>query len=169
MVSYRLPEKNDWSTYEKILFLVCVFGLSCVSRAQDKTAWSSLTGLNAGQKIQIVDTQSKKHSGIFVSASDTAISYSETTGDHSIEKQNVRSVTLMENKHRLRNTLILNPNRRWRWSRDWRGGNRSRRVYYLVCEPCQGCWSRCSARRCWRVTVGLLLPSHHTIYSVAPN
>ncbi len=90
----------------KILFLVCVLGLSCVSLAQDKSAWSNLTGLHAGQKIQIVDTQSKKHSGTFVSASDTAISYSETTGDHSIEKQNVRSVKLLEHQRRPRHVLI---------------------------------------------------------------
>jgi hypothetical protein len=90
----------------KILLLLCVFGLSCFSLAQNKTAWSSLTGLHAGQKIEIVDTQSKKHSGTFVSASDTAISYSETTGDHSIEKQDIRSVKLVEHQRRLRHTLI---------------------------------------------------------------
>ena len=93
----------------KILSLLCVFGLFCVSLAQDKTAWSSLTGLHAGQKIEIVDTQSKKHSGTLVSASDTAISYRETTGDHSIEKQDVRSVKLLEHQRRPRHVTCHAP------------------------------------------------------------
>jgi hypothetical protein len=89
-----------------IVFLLCVCGLSSASVAQSNPAWSSLTGLHAGQKIQIVETNAKKHSGTFVSVSNTAISYRETTGEHSIDKQDVRTVTLMENQHRLRNTLI---------------------------------------------------------------
>jgi hypothetical protein len=48
----------------------------------------------------------KKHSGTFVNVSDTAISYDETVGEQTIQKQDVRSVKLMENNHRLRNTLI---------------------------------------------------------------
>jgi hypothetical protein len=50
---------------------------------------------------------SKKHSGSFVSVSDTAISYRETTGERSIPKQDVVSVKLLEHKHRLRNTPIV--------------------------------------------------------------
>jgi hypothetical protein len=41
-----------------------------------------------------------------MTVSETAISYSEAAGEHSIQKQDVRTVKLMENKHRLRNTLI---------------------------------------------------------------
>jgi hypothetical protein len=62
--------------------------------------------LHAGQKIQVVEMNSKKHSGTFVNFSDTAISYKETAGEQTVQKQDVRSVKLMENKHRLRNTLI---------------------------------------------------------------
>ncbi len=153
----------------KILFLVCVFGLSCVSRAQDKTAWSSLTGLNAGQKIQIVDTQSKKHSGIFVSASDTAISFSETTGDHSIEKQNLRSVTLMENKHRLRNTLILTGIGAGVGAGIGAAATGHGGSIILSVSHAKGAGVGAVLGAVGGVTVGLLLPSHHTIYSVAPN
>ena len=66
----------------------------------------NLSALVMGQKIQIVDMNSKKHSGTFVQVSDTAISYQETAGEQTIEKHDVRSVKLMTNKHRLRNTLI---------------------------------------------------------------
>lgn len=59
-----------------------------------------------GQKIQVVEMNAKQHSGTFVHISDTAISYQESAGEQTIEKQAVRSVKLMNNKHRLRNTLM---------------------------------------------------------------
>ena len=91
----------------KLLLLICVLGLPCVSWAQTgRASWTNLSALQAGQKIQIVDMNSKKHSGTFVNVSDTAISYQEAAGEQTIQKQDVRSVKLMENKHRLRNTLI---------------------------------------------------------------
>jgi len=91
----------------KSLFLICVLGLSCVSWTQtNRASWANLSALQAGQKIQIVDMNSKKHSGTFVNVTDTAISYQEAAGERAIQKQDVRNVKLMENKHRLRNTLI---------------------------------------------------------------
>jgi hypothetical protein len=90
-----------------IFLLTCVLGLSCVCWAQaDQSSWANLSTLYVGQKIQIVDGNSKKHSGTFVTFSETAISYQETAGEQTIPKQDVRRVKLMQNKHRLRNTLI---------------------------------------------------------------
>jgi hypothetical protein len=92
----------------KIFLLLFVLGLSCAAFAQtDQASWANLSSLRPGQKIRVVGMPSKKHSGNFVSVSDTAISYRETTGEQSIPKQDVLSVKLMENKHRLRNTLIV--------------------------------------------------------------
>lgn len=89
-----------------IFLLTCVLGVSCASLAQaDQSSWANLSTLYTGQKIQIVDVNSKKHSGAFVTYSDTAISYQDA-GEQTIPKQDVRSVKLMQNKHRLRNTLI---------------------------------------------------------------
>lgn len=149
-----------------IVFPLCVFGLSCVSLAQTNSAWSSLTTLHAGQKIEIVDTQSKKHSGNFVSASDTAISYSETTGDHSIEKQDVRSVKLLEHQRRLRHTLIgagigagvgaAVTAAGWE-SNGFLGGKGAGAAVGAVIGGISG------------AVVGSLLPTHSTIYSVAPH
>jgi hypothetical protein len=48
----------------------------------------------------------KKHSGTFVSASDSGIAFNEAAGQKSVERQNVQSVKLMKNRHRLRNTLL---------------------------------------------------------------
>jgi hypothetical protein len=89
------------------LFLVCLLGIPCASIAQaGQSSWANLSGLRAGQKIEIDEMSSKKHSGIFESVSDSAISIKDASGEMSVERQNIRSVKLMENHHRLRNTLI---------------------------------------------------------------
>jgi len=91
-----------------ILFLVCLLGLPCVSLAQlNQASWANLSVLRSGQKIQIIDAASKVHSGTFTSVSESAISFTQTTSEKSIQKQDVRTVKLMENKHRLRNTLLV--------------------------------------------------------------
>jgi hypothetical protein len=90
----------------KSLLLICVCGLTCFSSAQTgRAAWANLSALQSGQKIQLVDANSKKHSGTFTSVSDTAITYRDAAGEQIIPKQDVRSVKLMGTK-RLRNTLI---------------------------------------------------------------
>jgi len=90
-----------------ILLLLCVFGTPYASQAQsDKASWTNLSTLQTGQKIQIVDMNSKKHSGAFLKFSDAAIRYQDSAGDQSIPKQDVRRVKFMENRHRLRSTLI---------------------------------------------------------------
>jgi hypothetical protein len=92
----------------KIFLLLFVLGSSWAAFAQtDRASWANLSGLQPGQRIQVVGTTSKKHSGNFVSISDTAISYREANGEQSIPRQDVLSVKLMKNKHRLRNTLIV--------------------------------------------------------------
>jgi hypothetical protein len=90
----------------KPLFAICVFCLPCAAPAQIKEAsWARLKGLTPGQNIQIVDASSKKHAGTFLSVSDTSIAYNERAGQHSIDKQDVRSVRLMETHHG-HNTLV---------------------------------------------------------------
>lgn len=95
----------------KILLSISVLALSCVSLAQSnqtsQTSWAKLSGLRPGEKIQVLDSASKKHSGNFMSVSDTAISLRKASSEESIQRQDVRSVKLMENNHRLRNTLII--------------------------------------------------------------
>lgn len=90
-----------------ILLLICALGIPSASFAQSNQAsWADLGSLRAGQKIQIVDMTSKKHSGIFVHVTDTTISYNDTAGEQNLQKQDVRSVKLMDSTHRLRHTLI---------------------------------------------------------------
>jgi hypothetical protein len=100
--------KQIGAVVRKLFLLICVLGVPCAALAQtDQASWSNLSGLRPGQKVQVVEMTSKKHSGLFAGVSDAAISYKVTTGEQSIQKQDVRAVNLMENKHRLRNTLIL--------------------------------------------------------------
>jgi hypothetical protein len=91
----------------KILFLMCALGMSCTSWAQaDQTSWMNLSALRPGERIQVIEMNSKKHPGTFVSFSETAIAFQDNAGGQTIPKQDVRRVKLMENKHHLRNALI---------------------------------------------------------------
>ena len=108
-------------------------------------------------------------SGNFVSVSDTAISYRETTGEQSIPKQDVLSVKLMEHKHRLRNTLIV----------AGVGAGVGAGIGAALHKPCSS-QSFCLdiggaalpagigavAGGVGGAVVGILLPSHSTIYQV---
>jgi hypothetical protein len=86
----------------KLWILACVLGLPCVASAQ----WDNLNRLQAGQKIQVVEMNSKKDSGTYLSISEKTISLQAKSGEQTIQRQDVASVRLMENKHRTRNALI---------------------------------------------------------------
>src|ERR1700690_1109233 len=90
----------------KILLLVCLIGISSASWAQNDQSWANLSALYPGQKIQVIELNSKKHSAAFVSFSETAITFQDIAGAQTIPRQNVRKVKLGTNKRRLRNTLI---------------------------------------------------------------
>jgi hypothetical protein len=91
----------------KILFLICLVGLPGAMWAQSSRAsWTNLGALQAGQPIQIVDMNSQERTGAFLSVSETAIAYRDTAGEQTIQKQDVRIVKLLENRYRLRNSLI---------------------------------------------------------------
>jgi hypothetical protein len=92
----------------KLVLMICLLGISFSSHAQGKLAtWGNLSRIHAGDKIQVQQTNSKKITGEFVDVSDAAISLQAKAGPQTIQKQDVLRVTLMKNKHRLRNTLIL--------------------------------------------------------------
>ena len=151
----------------KGLFLICVLGLSCVSWAQtNRASWANLTVLHAGQKIQIVDMNSKKHSGTFVSVSDTAISYQEAASEQTIQKQDIRSVKLMENKHRLRNTLIGGAVGAGAGAGI---GAASWENHGFLGSKGVGAAVGAVIGLVGGVVVGVLLPSHKMIYSVSPR
>ncbi|HEY1903021.1 MAG TPA: hypothetical protein VGG56_11340 [Terracidiphilus sp.] len=89
------------------MLYICILGMLCPLSAQTvQASWNSLSQLRTGQKIEVVDTGSKKHLGTFVNVSDSAITYQDQTGEHAIPRQDVRSVKVRENRGRLRNALI---------------------------------------------------------------
>jgi hypothetical protein len=91
----------------KLLLLICILGMPCASWAQtNPSSWENLNTLQAEEKIQVVEMNSKKVSGTFVSVSDAAISLLEEAGPRTIQRQDVLSVKVMKAQHRLRNTLI---------------------------------------------------------------
>jgi hypothetical protein len=91
----------------KLLFMICVLGISCSSRAQSKLAdWENLNTIHAGDKIQVREVNSTKVTGTFLDVSDVAISLQSGGTSQSVPKQEVDTVKLMKKKHRLRNTLI---------------------------------------------------------------
>jgi hypothetical protein len=90
-----------------LAILLCVAATPVVTFAQSaQSSWSNLSTLQAGQKIQVTGADSKTHSGIFVSATDSGLSLQEAGGEQTMQRPDVRSVKLMENRHRLRNALI---------------------------------------------------------------
>jgi hypothetical protein len=81
--------------------------MPCVSLAQaTKSTWTNLSALQPGQKIQVVEMNSKKDSGIFSMVTKAAITLQRKSGEQTIQRQDVRIVRLMKNNHRLRHTLI---------------------------------------------------------------
>jgi hypothetical protein len=89
----------------KLLSLICILAVPCASWAEGtQSSWQSLNAIQAGWKIQVVETNANKDIGKLVSVSDTAISLQEKSGEKSIQRTDVRSVKLMKNRHRLRNT-----------------------------------------------------------------
>lgn len=94
------------------LLLTCVLSTCCASMAEyNPGSWANLNKLHAGQRIQIIEVGAKRHSGTFVSVSDSAISIKEgagkdASGDESFQMKDVRSVRVSGNNRRLRNTLI---------------------------------------------------------------
>jgi hypothetical protein len=157
----------------KIFLLLFVLGLPCAAFAQaDRAPWANLSALQPGQRIQIVGMTSKKHSGNFVSISDTAISYRETNGEQSIPKPDVLTVKVMDHKHRLRNTLIV----------AGVGAAVGAGIGAALNKPCSSqsfCLDVGGAALLAGVgavlggvggaVVGILLPSHSTIYQVSSH
>ena len=91
---------------QKHLAAVLVLAVLPVSWAQNnQTGWQSLSQLQSGQKIQLIDANHQKHSGAF-SSTDQAIVLYERGGDQTIQRANVLRVNLQGRSHRLRNVIV---------------------------------------------------------------
>jgi len=153
----------------RALLLICVLGVPSASWAQtNPSSWENLNALQPGEKIQVVEMNSKKASGTFVSVSDAAISLQEEGTQQTIPKQDVRSVKLMQNGHRVRNALIVA-------AVGAGAGAGIGAAEYSKCSPSQSFCIQPVGRGATAgigavvggaagAIVGALLPSHKTIY-----
>ncbi len=92
----------------RLVIFACVLALPCAAWARSgrsATSWDNLAALHAGEKIQVVDTSHKKHSGAFVSFSRQAITMEEKHKTETIQRGDVANVSI-SGRHRLRNALI---------------------------------------------------------------
>lgn len=91
------------------LGILCLFlmmpGLACAQSKND--SWDALRNLRVGEKIDVVETSMKKHTGTFAMVSDQSIQMHEGSSDIGIRKEDVARVTLLDKNHRLRNALIF--------------------------------------------------------------
>jgi hypothetical protein len=62
--------------------------------------------LHAGQRIEIIETNLKRHAGTFSTVTDESIQLREG-GDVGIKREDVMRVTLLDKSHRLRNALVF--------------------------------------------------------------
>jgi len=82
--------------------------IPCSLRAQNKkTDWQSLYGLHSGEKIELVETGMRKHTGTFSTVTEEAIQFREGSNEVGIPKEKVARVTVLDKSHRLRNAGIL--------------------------------------------------------------
>src|ERR1019366_7410972 len=156
----------------KLLFLICVLGMPCASWAQSNQAsWENLNMLQAGEKIQVVEMNSKNVSGTFLNVSDAAISLQEKADQQTIQRQDVQSVKLRKHQNRSRNTLIAAAV----------GAGVGAGISAATFHPCRlplcfdfgrggaaaaGALSGLVVGLVGGAVVGVLVPSHKTIYLV---
>lgn len=92
----------------KIAIVATLLGVPLLTPAQTpQNLWSALNTLHVGQRIEIVETNLKKHNGTFSTVTDEAIQVREGGSDVGIKKENVLRVTLLDKSHRLRNAFLL--------------------------------------------------------------
>jgi hypothetical protein len=90
-----------------IFVLICILAMPClVSAKGDKASWDSLGVLKAGEKIRIVETNQGKHTGRFIGFTDAEITYTDDSGQRTVAKAVVQSVTSLRRHHRVRDALI---------------------------------------------------------------
>ena len=104
---------------KKLLVTVLVFTMPPGLWAQNnQTDWQQLSQLQSGERIRVVDSSHKKHSGAFSSFSDQSIILRAETGEETIPRENILAITHSKRSHpaqrsRLRACGSRSRNRRW--------------------------------------------------------
>jgi hypothetical protein len=105
---YAFQRERKSAMKRAILWILfCVMGMPSAAFAQSsQTSWQNLSTLHAGQKIRVVEEHAKTVTGTFANVSETALTLQQKGLERMIQRQDVRTVKLMGNSHRLRNALI---------------------------------------------------------------
>ncbi len=153
-----------------LLLIVCALAMPCASSAQSKqSSWENLNTLQAGQKIEVVEKNLKKDTGTFAAVSDDGIRLNESTGEQTIPRVSVMRVTLRQNKHRLRNTLIgaaVGAGAGAVFGAAWTGHPGS---YIRDVSRGKGAAAWAGIGFIAGTVVGAVVPSHPTIYRASPH
>jgi hypothetical protein len=89
---------------ETLLILLLVPGFGWAKSSQND--WGNLKQLAPAQPIRIVLNGGSSYGGVFLSASDSAISVRLTTGEQTFERQNVLRLSTKGTSRRTRNALV---------------------------------------------------------------
>lgn len=91
----------------RVLAVLLFFsGVSQTLSAQQLGSWSDLNRLNAGEHIQIIETNLKQHNGKFVAVTDELLSLNEAGSDVSIKRSDVARVSTSSGGKRGKHVLI---------------------------------------------------------------
>lgn len=94
-------------TSRPFLILLLLFGLPAAVCAQkDKGSWSDLNRLKSGQRIEVIETNMKSHSGRFVAVTDDVLSLQEKGSDVSIKREDVVRVSTSSGPRRGEHAVI---------------------------------------------------------------
>ena len=81
-------------TSRLFFILLVLLGLPAAVRAQKpEEQWSNLNRLKAGQRIEVIETNMKSHSGRFVTVTDESFSFQEKGSDVSIKRDDIIRVS----------------------------------------------------------------------------
>lgn len=89
-----------------VLLGLAMPALALAQAQKPENNWDNLNRLQVGQKIQIVDTEMKRHEGTFLAYGADAVSIRTSRGDQGFPRDKVVRVSNREKSKRLRNALI---------------------------------------------------------------
>lgn len=157
----------------KLALIAMLLGMPVLSHAQtSRKSWDALNTLHAGQRIEVVETNLKKHKGTFSTATDEAIQLREGGRDVGIKREDVMRVSLLDESHRLRNAFIVGA--------AGAGTGAGIGAAATRCSSTSGSLNFCGLGRSVAIGIGAVagliggagtgaaIPSHPTIYRAEP-
>jgi hypothetical protein len=90
-----------------VLILVLFLGFSAALGAQTQQgSWSNLNRLKAGQGIELIESNMKRHAGNFVTLTDELLTLEESRSDVSVKREDVARVPMSSGPKRGEHALI---------------------------------------------------------------